>query len=161
MKMSIAQALRKRAELISNITTLQQRVLGATIYVEGRESYAPEDYTTMCNDLTLARGKLVALKIAIDKGNHIAQNGKSVYEAIVERGDTNALLVFAEQVRSTVHSTGSRQYNYRNNDEVAETKSRVTVKQADEHVDMVRQKLRDLDNEISDKNGSLQIEVNI
>jgi len=161
MKMSLAQALRKRAELISNITTLQQRVLEATTYVEGHESYTLEDYAAMCNDLTLAREKLIALKIAIDKGNHIAQNGKSVYEAIVERGDINASLMFAQQMRSVVHGISSRSYSYRNNEDAPETKSRTTIKQADEYVDGLQQKMRDIDNEISDKNGSLQIEVNI
>ena len=161
MKMSLAQALRKRAELIANIQTLQQRVMEATNYVEGRESYSKTDYDSMGCDLKNARSQLTALKVAIDKGNHVEQNGKSVYQCIVERGDINAELMFATQLRNTVQGVLGNRYGYDENENAPKTQSRVTVKDMDAAVDALQKKMRDIDNEISDKNGSLKIEVDL
>jgi phage shock protein A len=161
MKMSLAQALRKRAELIAKVATLQQRILEATTYVEGRESYTQSEFNAMVDDLIAVRSALSRLKIAIDKGNHIEQNGKSVYECIVARGDVNASLQFAQQMRNMANGALGRQYGYDENENAPKMKSRATVKELDVAVDGLQKQLRDLDNEISDKNGSIQIEVNI
>jgi len=156
MKMSLAQALRKRAELIANIQTLQQRIQEATTYVEGRESYSAQDYAAMSAELVKVRNELTALKVAIDKGNHVEQNGKSVYQCIVKRGDVNADLQFASQLRSHAHSATGREYF---NEEAPKMMSRVSVKEVDARVDALQKQLRDIDNEISDKNGTIQIDV--
>ena len=162
MKMSLAQALRKRAELIANVQTLQQRVLESTTYFEGRESYTEVEYNGMLGELQRSRNQLTALKVAIDAGNHIAQNGRSVYQCIVERGDVNAALQFAVQLRNVANSASGRQYGYNDENENApKMKSRKTVKDMDTVVDCKQKHLRDLDNEISDKNGSIQIEVDL
>jgi hypothetical protein len=156
MKMSLAQALRKKAELINELSTLQSRLVEGVVYKEHDELYSKDDMKEMQNMMNLKRVELLSLKLAIDNGNHTVMSGKTVYALIVEKGEVKAELEFWCQTRNTVAQSMTHRFGY--DEKAPKVLTRITVKQADTNIDSLRKMLKTLDNNISDLNGKIEVE---
>jgi len=156
MKLSLAQALRKKAELINELNTLQSRLVEGVVYKQDEEIYSKDDMNTMQDTMNMKRAELLSLKLAIDAGNHVVLNGKTVYALIVEKGEVKAELEFWCRTRNAVAQALTDRYGY--NENAPKKMTRLNVKQADANIDALRKTMKTLDNDISDLNGKIEIE---
>jgi hypothetical protein len=159
MKKSLAQLLRKRAEVVAEIATLQGRLQEAVTYREGAEMYSNDDFAAMRGALDNARGCLVKLKVAIDKGNHTSFDGKTVFALITQRGEVKSSLDFWAHVRNHVASRIGGEYGY--DKDAPKVCARLTLREVDAELDRLKKTMRDVDDSISNINGKLEVEVDL
>ena len=163
MKMSLAQALRAKAELVKEIMLTQSRITECVTYTEGHEVYSQGDYDELVTKLDKQRKNLMLLKLAVDTGNHIESDPErdSVHKLIIARGEAKADLDFTQSLRNlVVHASQPRGTDYHGNP-VPQTKARMTVKNVDVQLDNLRKFIKTIDDRISDMNGKVQVAVDL
>jgi hypothetical protein len=161
MKLSLAQALRKKAELVTDINTLQARILEGAVYTEGSQVYSAEDMAEMWKSLEAKRKSLLAIKAAIDIGNHVAMSGDTVYNLILTRGELKAVADFWGGLRTSVSQAVSGHNRFGFNREEPKPKVSLSIKEIDSRVDGIRKSIKAVDDMISDLNGKIQIDADI
>ena len=100
--MNLAQALRKKNELVSKIAKLEARVRQAMSYMEGHETYTQDDYDQMRDELQDTRNDLLGLKQAMSTANHVDVNGTCIQHLIIKKGEVKSLLDFVRAQRAAV-----------------------------------------------------------
>jgi hypothetical protein len=159
MKMSLAQALRKKNEIVNEVATLQSRIREAVVYREGSEIYSSAEFIAMQSALKQCCKNLVTVKVAIDRGNHTSFDGSTVYQLITQRGETKQALEFLVALRNTVAGGMNGGYGYREEERAPKAMTRMPIK--DIAIDASKKAMREMDDKISNINGKLDIEVEI
>jgi hypothetical protein len=156
MKMTLAQALRKKNEIIAEIATLQGRINEALVYRKENKTYSDKDFSKMVKALSDSRKRLVTIKTAIDKGNHTCMNGDTVFGLITLRGETKSELDFATQLRCRLSND-----HYEYNDKAPKIVRRMSIMEVDALTDKLKNQLREIDDKISNINGRMQVEADV
>jgi len=152
--MNLAQALRKKNELVSKIGKLEGRVKQAMSYTEGRETYTQEDYDRMRDELATTRNKLLGLKQAMSAANRVDVDGTCVQDLIIKKGELKSLLDFVRQQRVMVDVGRINQWD----DESPEQIHRENAKDLDTRIDDLETELRETDDQINSMNGKITVE---
>jgi len=150
--MNLAQAMRKKNELLALVHKLEARVQQAMTYLEGHETYNQVDYEGMVLSLKDARSELFSLKVAIDTANHKDTGGVCVQHCIIRKGEIKAELEHTRGLRQVVDAVP-----YRWDEDAPEQKHRESAKELDIRIDRLEEELRKTDDLICALNGEIEV----
>lgn len=162
--MKLVEALKQRKQLINEISVFEERLLGGMVYYPEATSLTPSGIYTksecdeMVKSLEEKRQKLINIKVAICEANNeaIEEDGKSIQELVIERGELGAAVSFSKKMRGKCSPDGAGYYT---NDTDVKRKTIYTAKSLDAEIDEAVKSLAELDMKLAQLNQKVEVRL--